>query len=90
MAEFIARLGVVEEEADESGYWLEMISESGLMKVRLLTALLKEADELVAIMTSSRISAARNRATRTGVPASMTGKARSAIKNQKSKITCRN
>jgi four helix bundle protein len=32
-AEFIARLGVVEEEADESGYWLEMITEGGLMKL---------------------------------------------------------
>lgn len=34
-AEFIARLDVVEEEADESGYWLEMITESGLMKSEL-------------------------------------------------------
>src|SRR6266478_5481035 len=61
-AEFIARLGVVEEEADESGYWLEMITESGLMKSELLAPLLVEASELVAIMTSSRISAARNKA----------------------------
>src|SRR6266478_6184383 len=60
-AEFIARLGVVEEEADESGYWMELIVDSGLMKLKLLQPLLSEANELVAIMVSSRISAARNR-----------------------------
>src|ERR1700720_564166 len=60
-AEFIARLGVVEEEADESGFWLETIVESGLMKPKLIEPLIKEASELVAIMTSSRISAARNK-----------------------------
>jgi len=60
-AEFIARLGVVEEEADESGFWLETIVESELMKSKLIEPLMKEANELVAIMTSSRISAARNK-----------------------------
>ena len=55
-AEFTARLGVVEEEADESGYWLEMIIEGRLMKANLVTSLLSEANELVAIMTSSRIT----------------------------------
>ncbi len=60
-AEFIARLGVVEEEADESGYWMELIVDSGLMKLELLQPLLAEANELVAIMVSSRISAASNR-----------------------------
>jgi four helix bundle protein len=60
-AEFIARLGVVEEEADESGFWLETIIESELMKPKLIEPLMKEASELVAIMTSSRISAARNK-----------------------------
>ena len=48
-AEFIAKLGIVEEEADESGYWLELIVESGLTKLKLLESLLKEANELVAI-----------------------------------------
>ena len=60
-AEFIARLGVVEEEADESGFWLETIVESELMKPKLIEPLMKEASELVAIMTSSRMSAARNK-----------------------------
>src|SRR3989440_6419384 len=56
-AEFISRLGVVEEEADESALWLELIMEGALMKKTLVEPLWKEADELVAIMTSSRKSA---------------------------------
>ena len=60
-AEFIARLGVVEEEADESAYWLEMIIESGLMKRELVAPLLQEANELGAIMAASRISASKRK-----------------------------
>jgi len=59
-AEFIARVGVVEEEADESAYWLELIIESGLMKPTLVNALIQEANELVAIMAASRISASKS------------------------------
>ncbi len=58
-AEFIAKLGTVEEEADESAYWMELIIESGLLKARLVEPLLLEANELVAIMVSSRKSAAK-------------------------------
>jgi hypothetical protein len=47
---------VVEEEADESGYCLELIIEAKLMKASLVSSLLAEASELVAIMTSSRIT----------------------------------
>jgi four helix bundle protein len=53
-AEFVAKLGVVEAEADESGYWLELIIDGDLMMARLVELLLAEANELVAIMTSSR------------------------------------
>jgi four helix bundle protein len=53
-AEFAAKLSVVVEEADESLYWLEILSESGLVKPERLRELIKEADELVAIATSSR------------------------------------
>lgn len=56
-AEFIAKLGIVEEEADESGFWLEMIIDSELMKKKLVEPLLQEASELTAIMSASRISA---------------------------------
>jgi four helix bundle protein len=59
-AEFVARVGVVEEEADESAYWMELIIESGLMKPTLVNALIQEANELVAIMAASRISASKS------------------------------
>ena len=52
-AEFRAKLGIVEEEADESVFWLELITDSGLMKPPRTTELLKEAHELTAIMVSS-------------------------------------
>ncbi|MBC7815740.1 MAG: four helix bundle protein [Planctomycetaceae bacterium] len=56
-AEFVAKLGVVVEEADESGYWLELIVEGALLAKRLVEPLLKEANELTAIMVASRKSA---------------------------------
>jgi four helix bundle protein len=56
-ADFIAKLAIVEEEADESAFWMELIIESGLMKRKLVEPLLQEADELTAIMTASRKSA---------------------------------
>lgn len=56
-AEFIAKLGVVEEEADESAFWMELVIEGGLMKRELTESLLQEANELTAIMTASRKSA---------------------------------
>ncbi len=59
-AEFIAKLGIVEEEADECGYWLELLADSGLMPRKRLSELLKETDELVAITVAS-IKTARKR-----------------------------
>jgi four helix bundle protein len=59
-AEFIAKIGVVEEEADESAFWLELVLEHKLMQEALVRPLLREADELTAIMAASRISASRN------------------------------
>jgi hypothetical protein len=57
-------LGVVIEEADESAFWMEVTCESGLMSERRLGPLLREANELVAIMTAGRKTAER-RARRT-------------------------
>ncbi|MDP6439351.1 MAG: four helix bundle protein [Candidatus Brocadiia bacterium] len=57
-AEFIAKLGIVEEEAGESAYWMELIIEAGLLKEELVAPLLAEADELVAIIAASRQTAA--------------------------------
>ena len=52
-SDFIAKMGTVEEEADESSFWLEVIIESGLMKEELVNDLKDEADQIVAIMVSS-------------------------------------
>jgi four helix bundle protein len=60
-AEFIAKIGVVEEEADETAFWLELIAESGMLPAGKVDPLHAEAIELTAIMASSRITAARNK-----------------------------
>jgi four helix bundle protein len=60
-AEFIAKIGVVEEEADESGFWMELIVDGGLLPEKKVSDLLREASELTAIMAASRISASRRR-----------------------------
>jgi four helix bundle protein len=57
-AEFIAKIGTVEEESDESAFWLELIVEGGLLKQKVVQPLLTEAWELTKIMAKSRISAA--------------------------------
>jgi four helix bundle protein len=54
-AEFIAKLSIVVEEADEVLFWLEMISESGICKVE--ESLVKEGTEILFIMSASRRSA---------------------------------
>ena len=56
-AEWIAKLGVVEEEADETLFWLEVAVEAKLVSGTHAQALLKEADELTAIFVSSLKSA---------------------------------
>lgn len=60
-AEFIAKIGVVEEEADETLFWLELIIDASLLDAERIGPLPKEADELVAIMAGSRKSAVANR-----------------------------
>jgi four helix bundle protein len=57
--EFVAKLGIAEEEADGSGYRMEMIIESELLKPKLVQPLLNEANELTRIFAQSRISASR-------------------------------
>ena len=52
-AEFISKLGIALEEADESAYWLELVIESKLLKEKLVESLLKEANELAAILLAS-------------------------------------
>lgn len=52
-AEFIAKIGVVAEEADESVFWLEMLLDTEIVTAKKLESLLKEARELSAIFTAS-------------------------------------
>lgn len=69
-AEFIAKLGIVEEEADESAHWLELIIEGGLLKEDRVRDLHKEACEITAMMSASK----------------KTARARSQIANRKLQI----
>jgi hypothetical protein len=69
----IAKLGTVEEEADESAFWLELIIEAGLLSEGKVRPLLDEANEIVAMMASSKKTASRG--------------AKLQIANRKSQIT---
>jgi four helix bundle protein len=60
-AEFISRLGIVAEEADESVFWLELLSESGMMRRERLDPLLTEARALTAIFSASQRTARSHR-----------------------------
>lgn len=53
MADFISKLGIALEEADESLYWLEMLVEANLVTKPKAAALIDEATQLVAILTAS-------------------------------------
>lgn len=54
--EFIAKLGIVLEEADEALFWLECIADNSIVKRNRMDGLVKEADELVAIFAAARKS----------------------------------
>jgi four helix bundle protein len=56
-AEFIAKLGIAEEEADETQLWLELIGDKQLAPPAEMQPLLREAKELTAILAASRKSA---------------------------------
>jgi four helix bundle protein len=60
-AEFIARLGIVAEEADESVLWLELLTDANIVKPRRLTEIMQEARELVAIFSTSLKTARGNK-----------------------------
>src|SRR5258706_1280721 len=77
--EFIAKIGIVEEEADESAFWMELIIEGKLLGQQLVQPPLEEANELAKIMASSRKSASES------LKPKANGKL--AIGNQKSAMT---
>ena len=52
-ADFISKMSIAQEEADEANYWLETAIDSGLITKDAIGSLLNEADELTAMLTSS-------------------------------------
>jgi four helix bundle protein len=73
-ADFINKTSIVEEEADESCFWLELLIDRGLLGARWVQPSLKEANELTAIFVASRKTAVSRSARR------------DPIENRKSKI----
>ncbi len=51
--DFMARMGTVEEEADETIYWLELIVESGMIKSELVHEIMQEAEEILRMIVAS-------------------------------------
>lgn len=61
-----AKLGIVEEEADESQFWLELLTESGRASSELTQPLIREADEIVRMVVAS-IKTIRSRPSRSHI-----------------------
>ncbi len=51
--DFVSKMGIVEEEADETMYWSELSVDAGVIKKSCVDSLLQEADEIVSIIVSS-------------------------------------
>jgi len=60
-AEFIAKVGIAVEEADESVFWLELLGDTGIVQKQRLEDLLREANELLAIFAASQRTARLNK-----------------------------
>lgn len=66
-SDFLNKLGIVEEEADETQLWIEMIVDSGMIKPERVKNLLAEVNEIVAIIAASRITLKKNQKLNKGV-----------------------
>jgi four helix bundle protein len=66
-AEFLAKMGIVEEEADESLYWLELLRDSGAIEASTARSVAQEGKEILS-MTVQSIKTARSRGTRRNAP----------------------
>ncbi len=66
IADMINKLKIVEEESDETAYWLELLVESGLISQNQITDIYKETNEILA-MTVSSIKTLRNRPTQSKI-----------------------
>ena len=62
-AEFIAKIGLVVEEADETVFWLELLTESGLAEKTCVLNLMQEANELPAVFAASHATSRKARHT---------------------------
>jgi four helix bundle protein len=60
-AEWIAKIGIVVEEADESVFWIEMLADCDIVPLQKLESILKEAHELSALFTASQRTARSRR-----------------------------
>lgn len=60
-ADFIHKLGIAQKESRESRYWLHLLGESGIVKLNKLKPLIKETEELVAVITSIIVNTKSNR-----------------------------
>jgi four helix bundle protein len=60
-ADFISKIGIVTEEADECVFWIELLSDLGIVKNEKLHELLHEARELTALFNASRQTAKQRR-----------------------------
>ena len=58
--DFINKMKIVEEECDETIYWLEIIEESGLAKIEIVTPLKREAKEILAMIVASINTMSKN------------------------------
>ena len=56
-AEFVSKIGIVLEKADESQFWLECLNDNGIVRAEPLTDLLAESEELVRIFSASQQTA---------------------------------
>ncbi len=59
-AEFVAKIGVVVEETDETVFWLELLADAGIVRENHIKGLLVEANELLAIFAASQRTAKRS------------------------------
>src|SRR5204862_515916 len=66
-ADFIAKMGIVEDEGGETLFWLELLEESELVSATKLAAIKQEANELIAITIASIKTARRNRASNSAI-----------------------
>ena len=61
--EFVAKLGIVIEECDETLFWLELLGEGGIVSGQKLVHLMRETEELLAIFNAARSTARKARVT---------------------------